>query len=256
MRTRTDRMHLDAEQVQRVVHGELRVSDARSIERHLAECDVCRDAVARARAAEDEMHVRFESLDHPVRVPNLAAVRNAARFATLRRRRYRWAAAIVASVGLTGIAYAVPSSTLARWIEERFRGAPHRSPPPADSTASAVRARETAPDVSGVSVDPGDSLAVRFVASQAAGVARVVLADVADLTVRSPGGAARFAVRPGSLTIDNRGMAADYEITVPRRSARVEIVVAGRRVWLRERGRVTSDAAPDADGSVRLTLTR
>jgi hypothetical protein len=244
-------MHLDDEQVQRVLHRELIASDAAGIDAHLAGCATCRDAVTRARAAEAEIFGLLRSVDHSHQALDLADVRRRPDRRTVAPARYgRWAAAILAAVGLAGVAYAVPSSPLRRWLEE------WRRTPRVQVAPTPGQAPERSPDIGGVSIAAGSPTVVLFVAAQATGEARVRLADVTDIAVRAPAGSARFAVAPGRLTIDNRGATIDYDILVPRHAPRVEIRVAGVRVWLKDGDRVVSDAPRDIDGATRVRLDR
>ena len=242
-------MHLDAETIQRVLHGELVAPASARATAHLSTCASCRADVARARADEEEIFALLGTIDHPRRPADVRRVHEDAR-----RRRWtlpqRWAAGFIMAVGLAGAAYAVPSSPLRRWIEGLLR------PSPAAHVARATPQAPAAPDLAGVSIAPGSSALVVFLATQSAGEARVVLADIVDIEVRGPAGGARFAAGEGRLTIDNTGAAMNYDIRIPRAAARVEIQVAGVRVWLKNGRQVLTDYSPGADGLTRIPLVR
>jgi len=222
-------MHLETEEIQRALHGELAASSSRA-SAHLADCDACRSSVEQARAEEARIFSLLSAIDQPSSMVDIEAVRRLARRPVTSWSRVRWAASIVAAVGFAGIAFALPASPLRQWID-RLR-APARLEP-APRPAELPRSDE---NIGGVSIAPGSdgSTLVIFTASQERGEARVVLADVDDISVRSQSGAARFAVAPGRLTIDNGGVSADYEIIIPRAAPRVEIRIAGERVWLKD----------------------
>lgn len=249
-------MHLDAERIQRVLHGELPIAATADVTAHLAGCTECRVAVSLARAQEEEMFALLGTIDHPRRTGDVRQVH-----AAVRRRRappLRWAAGFVAAVGLAGVAYALPSSPLRRWLEA-WRTPSSR--PIAADVAEGVpeRAGTRVPegaDLSGVSIAPGATALVAFSAVQSTGEARIELADVGDIEVRAPAGAVTFAAGASRLTIENSGTAVSYDILIPRAAPRVEIRVAGVRVWLKEGARVLSEYSPGPDGVVRIPLAR
>lgn len=246
-------MHLDAETTQRVLHGELAASASAEAVAHLAGCASCRADVARARADEEEIFALLGTIDHPRPPADVRRIHERAR-----RRHWtlpqRWAAGFLMAAGLAGVAYAVPSSPLRRWIEGlRHPSAVSIVPQAMPQTIPQAPA---AADLAGVSIAPGPSALVVFLATQSAGEARVALADIPDIEVRGPAGAARFAAGEGRLTIDNTGAAMNYDIRIPRAAARVEIQVAGVRVWLKDGGRVLSEYTPSAMGLTKIPLTR
>ncbi|MEP7344621.1 MAG: hypothetical protein ABI877_05125 [Gemmatimonadaceae bacterium] len=243
-------MHLDDEQVQRVLHGELLIADASAVQEHIASCDACRQLIERARGEEAEILVLLGAVDHPRRRIDIESVRRIARPSAASRLPLRWAAGIVAAVGIAGVAYAVPASPLKRWIDEL------RQPLPASSVHVPAPAALPGANVEGVSIAPGSSVRIFFTAAQASGEARVVLADVDEISVRTPAGSARFAVGAGQLTIENVGASVDYDIVVPRSAPRVEILVAGVRIWSKDGERVVSDYPGAPDGAAHLPLRR
>ncbi len=227
-------MHLEREQVQRVLHGELGRS-AMEVERHLGECGSCRDALAAARAEEREIHGLLGALDHEVRVVQLSEVR---RHAGRRGEwlSWRWAAGLIAAVGLAGVAYAIPASPLRGWVE-RLRHRPTRTErvatPPALTPAPV-----TTEERSTVSVMPGASLVIVFARQQPGMVLHVALGDAHEVSVSGPVGAATFSVAPGRVLVDNSGDGGEYRVLVPRSAPHVEVVAGGRRVWEKDGERV------------------
>ncbi len=58
-------MHLDEEQVQRLLHGELSRPVETSAREHLAGCSDCRRRVAEAQREEEEVYALLSHVDHP-----------------------------------------------------------------------------------------------------------------------------------------------------------------------------------------------
>jgi hypothetical protein len=237
-------MHLEAEQIQRVLHGEPAGLEG-EVSSHLSECAECRRLVDEARREEKRIFDLLRHLDHPAPavVPDLPVVRDRW-MATWGRR----AAGIVLALGVAGVAYAAPGSPLPRWVDhvvQRVRGTP-------------PRAAETLPQPSalaGIAVTPGVRFTIAFAEPQARGEATVSLGDGRDVTVRSKGGGATFTSGAEGLRVDNRGSVADYEIELPRGAGRIEIRVGSRRLLLLEKGRVVTPASADSLGRYRLELS-
>lgn len=223
--------HLDEEQVQRLLHRELAPPVEVLIREHLAGCVDCRGRVAAAERDEDEVHALLRHLDH---APPATDAETIAAHARARDVGWvRWAAGIVLALGLAGAAYAAPGSPLRAWVEavvEWMGGGSGDAPPPA-----------------GIAVAPGPALVILFTSRQAEGQAEVSLTDGAEVVVRAPGGTATFTAEVERLVIDNPSSTATFEILIPRTAPRVEILVTGVRVFLKEGPRVT--------GPFRLPLT-
>ena len=245
-------VHLEDEQVQRVVHGELAPPAAAPVREHLAGCPDCRSRVAGAEWEETRVLDLLRHLDHrPPRV-HVATV-------VARRGRGlgwgRWAAGVLVALGVAGAAlYAAPGSSLRGAVGRLFgwvdRTPPVASPPP----------REQAPESSGaprgIAVTPGDQFTIAFSSDQPGGAAAVSLADgTDDVVVRALGGTASFTSDVDRLSIDNAGSSARFEIQIPRAAPRVEIRVAGRRVFLKDGTRVQASGRQDAAGRYLLPLT-
>src|SRR2546422_5647206 len=63
--TRMNAMHLDEDQVERLLHHELGRSAEASVREHLAACPDCRRRVARAEQEEEEVYALLRHVDHP-----------------------------------------------------------------------------------------------------------------------------------------------------------------------------------------------
>ncbi|MGH7567470.1 MAG: anti-sigma factor family protein [Gemmatimonadales bacterium] len=231
-------MHLDDDQVQRLLHGELAQPVVVALREHLAGCAPCRERVAAAERDENEVHALLRAVDHPVPRLDPEAVAARVRAHGLLAPRIRWAAGILLALGLAGVAYAAPGSPLRRWVRavaERLGGGSSRPPAPAPPQT---------PDsgIAGIAVVPGRALVIRFTAPQTVGQAQVSLTDGAEVVVRAPIGAATFTSDVGQLVIDNRGSSGagggNFAIQIPRAAPRVEIWVAEQRVFLKEGARV------------------
>lgn len=241
-------MHLDEEQVQRLLHGELSRKAEVSARDHIATCLECGHRAADAEREEDEVHGLLRAVDDPtpsIDADAIAAATPARHFALS-----RLAAGLLLALGVAGAAYALPGSPLPRWVRaavEWIGGGAHRPPP--------APAPERAPDrrVAGIAVPPGQNLIIRFESAQRAGQVRVSMGDGAEVVVRAPIGAATFTSEVDRLVIDNRG-ASDFEIQIPRSAPRVEIQASGSLIFLERGGRVIVGGAADTSGFFVLRL--
>jgi hypothetical protein len=241
-------MHLEDEQVQRWLHGELSRPGETAVREHVARCAPCRERVAEAEREEHAVHALLRGLDHaapPIDAQTVAA--------SARRVRHvgwiRWAAALVLALGLATAAYAVPGSPARAWVDAMVRWlAGDAAPAPAPGP---VPGRE---GVAGIAVVPGRELVILFTSNQAGGQAHVSLTQGAAVVVRAVTGAATFTSDDDRLVIDNRSAAATFEIEVPVGAPWVEIRVAGNRILLKEGSRVTAGTSADPRGVYVLPL--
>ena len=249
-------MHLDEEQVQRLLDGELEPQAEATVREHLAGCAECRERVARSQLEDQEVQALLRHLDHPL--PRLDAQRIAWK---ARARDTRWvqlAAGIALALGFGAASYAIPGSPVPAWVEAAVKwvgvrsGRSHSKPVPS-------RAPEPlpawAPDstVAGIAVAPGRDLAISFTSTR--GQARVSLGDGAEVVVRAPAGAAVFASHVDRLVIDNAASTTTFDIEIPRAAPRIEILVNNERVFLKEGSRITTREPVESGGSYLLPLT-
>jgi hypothetical protein len=225
-------MHLDDEQIQRLLHGELPAATQHGVREHLGGCARCRESVDHARRDEAEIFALLRQVDHTPPVVSAEAVAGRARVAGMAWG--RWAAGILLFVGIAGAAYAAPGSPLRDWVRAAAAWIRTAAPP------SQVSAPIEPPDarVAGVAAVPGREFVIAFESPEPGGEARVTLTAGTEITVRAPLGAARFTSAADRLTITNSGSGASYEIEIPRTAPRVEIRVAGKRVFLKEGSRI------------------
>jgi hypothetical protein len=239
-------MHLEAEQIQRLVHGELGGLEE-VVSSHLAGCAECRRMVDEARREEARIFDLLGRLDHslpPVRTADEVA---RGRKVTVWGRR---AAGIALVLGTAGVAYAAPGSPLPGWVDrvvERIMGSPAHVPP-------ATRPAPVAPTIAGIAVKPGDRFTIAFAEPQARGVATVWLVEGSDVVVRARNGSATFTSGAAGLTVNNRGSLADYEIELPRAAPHIEIRAGSRRLLLKDGSRIVAGAPADSLGRYRLDL--
>ena len=238
-------MHLDEEQLQRLLHGELGASAIFARE-HLKACAECRSRLTEAEQEESWVFDRLRQVDHPAPRVNAPRVLSPARAPS----RQRLAAGVFLAVAATGVAYAAPGSPLPRVITriiEAVSGAPSRpSPAPVIPPASAPQA--------GIVVGAGERLVIVFPAVSAGGGATISFTEGRDVVVRALDGAA-FTSDFSRLLVDSVSPGGRFEIEIPRTAPLVEVRAGGRRVFLKQLSRIVTDAAPDASGSYHLPFS-
>ncbi len=247
-------MHLDEEQVQRLLDGELSRPAEASAREHVTRCADCRRRVDAAKREVDEVQALLRAVDDPPPRADADAIAATAEARARSSGRLRWAAGVVLALCVGGAAYAVPGSPLPALVEAVvvwFGGGPEPSPP------ASAPAETLAPRVAGIAVAPGDALVILFTSRQADGQVRVSLTDGAEVVVRAPLGAATFSSDADRLVIDNQGPSATFEIEIPHTAPRIEIRVDGDRIFLKAGHRVTTGAGGlvDALGPHVLSLT-
>lgn len=242
-------MHLDEELLQRLMHGESAGIAGHSLREHVAACPECRERLLEARRDEEDVHALLGLLDHPpppVRAESVVAMaRRAGENAW-----GRWAAGVLLVLTAAGAAYAAPGSPLRDWARlavEWTRGGPK-------SAAPAPEARK-APELAGLAIAPGRVLTILFESVQPDAQVRVSLGDWAEVRVRAPIGAATFTSDAERLVIDNGRRPATYEIEIPRDAPRVEIQVAGDRIFLKDGARIVAEGADGAEEPYLLRLS-
>jgi hypothetical protein len=238
--------HLDDGMLQTILHDEAGEARAVELRAHLDACAECRDRVAVARREEADLFKSLEVLDVPAPGAKISDLRTRATDLPrggAGRVAWRWAAGILLVVGLSGIAYAAPGSPL-RSILARLAGW-IRPPSP-----TPVREPDTPtpPVAGGVLLDPGDGVVIEARSLQPFDSLVVFLVDEQQISVRSHGGAVTFVSDVARLSISNASGAARIEVAIPRGAPRVEIVSAGRRLYLKVGNAVTSVATDTTGG--------
>jgi Putative zinc-finger len=247
-------MHLNEEQIQRFLHGELDEPQRKVLALHLAECSACVRQLEEAEREETGILDLLRSVDHPAPVIEAETLveHRSGTFAVWGRR----AAGFLVAAALAGAAYAFPGSPLpallnhvAEWISGQTPPPPPPTPPAAEPSAPAR------PETAGIAVPVGERFSIQFTAEQAGGDVTVSLTDGPNVVARVFSGTATFTTDVDRLTIQNQGSTADYEIELPRDAPWVEISVGARRLILKEGERIAADVAADAQGRYVLSLS-
>lgn len=236
-------MHLDTEQLERLLHGELDPAQEGLLRSHLRVCSYCAGRLEQAAEEERQVFAALRWLDHPV--PEVSAEAITSRRSPGQVGLRRVAAGVVLVLAGTGALYAVPGSPLPGMLHEVLTGnAPAEPASPETSQAYS----------SGVAVAPGDDLDLVFASWQERGHATVRLVDAGELTIRALGEPVAFDVGIRRLTIANRDATADYEILIPRTAPSVRIHVGGTLIMRKDGERIYSPSAVDGTGVLRLPL--
>lgn len=254
-------MHIDQEQRQRFLHGELDPPADRAVRDHFAMCEDCRLQLEDEVREEQEVNEWLGKLDHPSPALSAAAVmapqsRAGPRASGSRKGRVwvrRVAAVLV--LGAAGAAYALPGSPVRGWVDNvidqvssaisEFSAAARGVDPAAVVESSSP---ESVPQPSGLGVPPGSSLIVVFETAQPERTVDVVMYDGDEVFASASGGTASFTSEDDRLLIGNAGSTAHYEIRIPRTAQLVEIRVGERSVFLKSGQTVTTESVANGDG--------
>ena len=247
-------MHLDEDQVQRLLHDELSAQTSTAVRDHLADCDDCRERVTKAKAEEQLVYTMLGHLDRPAPRINVRTI--AARSRTPNSTRFRVAAGVLLAIGLAGAAYALPGSALRRWMDATIIRVADPSPRGTSGVTGDPTSQALASNAAGIAVAPGPNLVIVFTSAQPQGYVDVSLTDDADVIVRAPIGAATFTSEADQLMIQNSGSSSTFEIQIPRAARRVEIRVGTQRLLLKEGASVFAGRSADSRGRYRLPLSQ
>jgi hypothetical protein len=110
--------------------------------------------------------------------------------------------------------------------------------------------------MAGIAAVPGREFVIAFESTEPGGQARVSLTDGEEVSVRAPIGAASFTSAANHLVIANAGTGATFEIQIPRNASRVEIRVAGERLWLKVGARIVTEGITEVESSYLLPLSQ
>jgi hypothetical protein len=247
-------MHLDEEQLQRLLHGEALATGSVARD-HVARCEECRFRLTEAEREERWVLERLSGVDH---APPRVAIE-----AIMQQKQGRWqggwgnagwarlAAGLLLALAAVGVAYAAPGSPV-RGVLQRIVEWVGGSKPSIRAAPSAARAGSQA----GIAVAPGDRFTLAFPIDQSGGTATVSLTNGADVVVRARGGTTTFTSEVDHLSIEHSGAPGYFEILIPRSAPWVEIRVGGRRSFITEASRVETEYPGDAEGRYVLPLSR
>ena len=241
-------MHLDEEQIRRVLDGEVVAAQETQWRSHIAQCARCHALVEQARQDDANLETLLRSLDH---APPSISARDV--MARARFRRWSWlnkAAAVFLIVMVGGVAWAAPRSPLPALLHTVVEWMAGAKPQPALPTAPPI----VQSNLAGIAVPAGQRLVILFSAAQTEGQLRVELSDEVDVVVRAPAGAGAFTTNNDQLLIDNRESRATFVIEIPRAAPRVEIRVGGVRIFEVRAGRVVVPTVPGGASTFKLPL--
>jgi hypothetical protein len=242
--------HLDVEQVERLLDGEMPTTADHWAQVHVADCGECRERVALAERQAAEIRSLLSQVDHEP--PKVDARRLAAQARVRGGGWQKWAAGILLVIGSAGILYAAPGSPLRGWLSAAAHWIGHeevKAPP--EESASAP----TPGSVAGIAVIPGESLVILFEESQPEGRARITLGPGTQVVIRVPAGSATFTSQASRLVIGNHGAASTYDIEIPLKAPRVEVLVEGERIFLKKGQDITVADTGAGTGPYLLPLT-
>jgi putative zinc finger protein len=239
-------MHLDDEQLQRLMHGELAPKPEAEVRDHLARCAECRSLTREAEREEARLFGLLDTMDHSPPSVTVQSIR--ARAGGRSPVWGRWAAGLILGLVGAGAAYAAPGSPLPALVGRVIDWANGTTRTPAPSPEPEVGA------AAGITVAPGQRFTILFSRSQVGGMATITLTDSADIMVRALHGIAAFSSDVDRLSIDNGGDSSRFEILIPRSAPSVDIRVNGRQVFRSQNSRVITAAALDSEGRYVLPL--
>jgi len=233
-------MHLDDEEVQRMLHSEIDAATAGARRAHAAGCATCRARLDGAQREEDMVFGLLHRLDHLAPTLNATAVMARARSRAVRA--MRWAASVLLALTVAGAAYAAPGSPLPALVDRLTRWLAGEPPEPAR------------PEPAGIVVEPSTRFTIVFASERSGSTAMVALTDGRSIVVRRSNGAARFTTDIDRLTVEAGEDAGHYEIELPRSAPWVEILAGDRRLLLKDDSRIVTAPAADASGRYSLPL--
>ena len=231
--------HLDEEQIQRALHGELRSSEDRIARPHLEACPECRARLVEAQREEAWIQERLVALDR-------ARPRVTAGDIIARGRRRPWAR-MAAGVALA-LAGAAPGSPLPDLFARLL--SPNA---PAPESSAPVKQSPGTYEPAGIAILPGERLTIEL---SVAGLdtAVISLSDDEEVVVRASSGTTSFEATSARLLVRRSGSPGRVEILIPRLSPRVEVAAGSRRVLLKQGSRVTADVPSDSRGRYIVPL--
>jgi anti-sigma factor RsiW len=240
-------MHLDDEQIQRLLDQQLDSSATETARTHLGTCSECRTRLDQAEQEDTWLSQRLQLLDHPT--PALSATGVAARAPRQSPTWRRMAAGILLAVTTAGVAYAVPGSPVPLWFHRiASLMTSNHSRQPGSTIVNRPESR------AGIAVTPGRRFIIVLAPGQALDSAVVMLTDATELVVRVQGGTTSFASDVGRLAVTHTGAPGVLEIEVPRMAPWVELTMGRRRMWLKSGAKVESAAPTDAGGRYHVPL--
>ena len=197
----------------------------------------------------DPIDAALRQLDH---APPPASAEALIRRAESRSRRpARYAAAVLAVLGLATAAFAFPGSPVARWA--RDAATRHRNGPAAVGNSAVAIPGDAVR--SAIHMVAGTTLEISFEAYQTAGQLRLSFVPDSEFSVQAINGDAQYSILPNGLTVQNRGSTASYVVQVPDETQHLSVRVAGHMVFTKAGTRLAPDLVPDRQGVFVLPLS-
>ena len=240
---RRSTMHLDAETLERVLHGELDADRDAATREHLSGCPACEAALEESRLRERRVFELFEALDHEAPGVNWEAVQAP----EPGRSRGLLVAASIGFVLAAGILYALPDSSLRSWID-RFG-----DDPPAPATERESGGPQS---VSGLSFLPTAPFEIVFAGRQESGVIRLKLTDSPEVEIRVLGAPVDLESGPDRVTVANLGSRSSYAIRLPEGGPPITVRVGDAAVFVKSGVELQTGAPRIETGEFRIDLAR
>jgi hypothetical protein len=243
-------MHLDADLVEKLLHGDLDPEQEAEARVHAESCTACAEAISRATAEEDRILDLLRVLDlTPPTIDVRTVVSRASRpwLGSWRR-----VAAAVALTLLSGSAlYALPGSpvrSLIRGIIQRSERTPQlpaaEAGPPAGQSVDAA-----------IAFDIPASFSVVFDPIPEGGSARIEIVDDSELSVRATKGPITFDARRDRLFVRiGTGGTPEFEVRIPRSASHVEVLYGPTLLLRKTDSGVATSATRDTTGGYVLRL--
>ena len=236
-------MHLDAETLERVLHGELDAERGLAAREHLSSCPVCNAALEESRLRERRVFGLLEALDHEAPPFDWQAFEAPG---SRRGARLLVAASIACVLG-AGILYALPDSPLRKWIDRLEREAP----------VPEAQVESVGPgSISGLSIQPTAPFEIVFAGGQESGVVLVELIDTPEVEIRVVGEPVDLESGPDRVTIANDGARSSYAIRLPLAGPAITIRVGNAAVLVRSGEELRTAAQRTETGEYRIDLAR
>lgn len=234
-------MHLDAETLERVLHGELDADSEAAAREHLSECRACEAALEESRLREQRVFGLFEALDHEAPRLDWEVVERAGPGRSARL----LIAASIAFVLAAGVLYALPDSSLRGWIDQLGGG-----PPPTEAEVTPGAGRS----VSGLSIRPAAPFEIVFVGGQESGVIRLELVATPEVEIRVVGPPVDLESGPDRITVSNLGSRSSYAIRLPETGPPITVRVGDAAVFVKSDVGLETAVPPTASGEYRIDL--
>lgn len=222
--------------------GEVAPAEMAELERHLEECDICRQASSAIASDRTKVMALLPSLGGADSVPRIDDILERA----ARPGPRRWAAiAAMILLGIVTVAGASVATGLFQTVVEKLQGPRQAGPTEASATQAEDRVSTS------IALEAGARAAVVFLSTQTAGTITIAVNDQPRVEVVASR-VVPYKVQQGQVSITNGGTNADYLVRIPRRLLRAEIRVADRVVFTKDGNAITALVTPDSAGTYVL----